>query len=311
MKEHNSTFYGQIRDREEKYWTLKKNEKFRLKTKEWDSEVNTNELGFREQITGGGTLFLGDSFTVSLRIDYEDTFMGRMAESHKVDNIALGGWSTREAKYYLKKYYNRYEPEQVVLVTYPQNDVWENFTRRSNLSHFHNPSILSKIPLGRTGLLKLNSAKKGSKLLRKLNLLNPYSEFSVYQENYGSSMRKGWKYTKSDIMEIKEFVEQNDAEFKLISMPSPWQLSEKWRNSGNLLDEFAPYMLEKDLKSLNFSRPEQILEKFTEERGIEFKSLYRSFEQTETPEDYYFSTVDHWNQKGHEKVFEKLQPFLT
>jgi hypothetical protein len=286
---------------------LKENRSFTLSGPNWKSKIETNNLGFRAPVDKGGTLFLGDSFTVSIRLNYEDTFLGLLEEEGRnINSLATGGWTTANEFYALKKYIEYYSPEEVVLVFYAQNDVWENFQYKNPM---YEDSKIDQLPLGRS-LIKLIS--KTGKLycgLVKSGFVNPLRQFTVYQENYSSQIETGWEITEEYITKIKTFLDEKEVDLKIVSMPSPWQTSEKWRTQFKNVNEWAPNWHNNCIKihELKFEKPESKLREICERKDIELVSLFNEINEKESPEKYYFESVDHYNKKGHKLVAEKLE----
>lgn len=311
-REVESKYYPMIRSEQSEPYTLQPRTEFRLSYQdEWNSVVETNELGFRGEVKKGGVTFLGDSFTVSIRVDLEQSFLKRFEDETgiPVSNVAVGGWGTIEERDAIKKYFDDYDPETVVLVLYLQNDVWENLKR------FHDQpqrylktadSPLVALPRGRRLLEAAFRREPLYDYMWRVGLLKPFQEFSVYKSEYGRRMSEAWEITKELILDVKAFVEGNGADFALVSMPSPWQTRTEWREEWRNLSERSPpckgYMM--DELDTDFEKPERIIREFAQEHDVQLVSFLE--ETRSSDEDLYFESVDHWNERGHEFVARHL-----
>ncbi|PTD94170.1 hypothetical protein C9439_03745 [archaeon SCG-AAA382B04] len=314
MKKIYGKYYPEIRKEvnQDHKWTLNPNSKYNLIGKEWNSIIKTNKLGFRGPINKNGTLFLGDSFTASIRINYDKTYPALYSSetNQKTSIMAAGGWSTIEEYYALKNFFDHYNPQKVILVIYLQNDVWENAIRHNILKNrLGLKGLFPKSPTGtkfiHEGLIKIKGFRN---LMKKLGTFNPLEQFSVYKKKYDKQIKFGWKITKEKILQIKNFLEKKDTHFKIISMPSPWQALKIWKEDLYSYRDFSRIRNKNELKSYNlkWKKPEKIIKKFSENHNIDLITLFKEIETREDVEELYFNTVDHFTKKGHKFISNLL-----
>ncbi|HWQ20151.1 MAG TPA: SGNH/GDSL hydrolase family protein [Methanotrichaceae archaeon] len=111
--------------------------------REWTTHVKTNSDGFRDierAIEKGPGTFriavIGDSFVESLQVNYEDLFT-HLLESKlnagtdrysriEVMNFGVRGYGTGQELLNFREHVAKYDPDMVVLLFYPENDVADN-----------------------------------------------------------------------------------------------------------------------------------------------------------------------------------------
>ena len=315
METIQSRFYPMIRDVSKQPFTLKPNSEFNLKYKdEWNSIVRTNKLGFRGEINQGGTLFLGDSFTVSIRINYEDTFLGILDRevATNVSNMAVGGWSTLEEKAALKKHIDKFDPNRVVLVLYLQNDVWENHIRTEKTTPWRRGKYrswlapISYIPGVRTMVGEaMNRSESVETLLKRRGLVDERSQFCVFEQEYDILTQQAWEETEKAVQGIVDLLDSKDVNLEVLSMPSPWQVSNDWRDNKKLFELFGPSNKKWSETTYDFSKPDKKFREFSESAGLKFHSMLQ--DQYGFDSSHYFKSVDHWNESGHTVVADYIK----
>lgn len=309
-----SKFYPQIRENDDNLrWRLPADDCIRLRGPEWDSVVRTNSLGFRGDIAEGGTLFVGDSFTVSIRVDYENTFLGILDQHLDISNMAVGGWSQVEEYAALKKHLDTYNPDQVILMMYPQNDIWENYERIENPTW--RDTRLEVAPFGRTVMSSLYQSESIKNLLYDMNVLHPFRQFSVFKSTYDKRIERGWAHTKHLLQEIRNLVLDSKSTLGVISAPSPWQVDRKWRRSWRGVGEdFAPNATRRMFlkEKMDMEKPVRLLSDFLSREDIPYLSLFENLRShhRRNDESLYFETVDHWNPEGHSYVSDPIRDFV-
>ncbi|HWQ18497.1 MAG TPA: SGNH/GDSL hydrolase family protein, partial [Methanotrichaceae archaeon] len=110
---------------------------------EWTTQVKMNSEGFRDQertIEKSPGAFriavIGDSFVESLQVNYEDLFT-HLLESKlnssidrysrvEVMNFGVMGYGTGQELLNFREHVAKYSPDMVVLLFYPENDVYDN-----------------------------------------------------------------------------------------------------------------------------------------------------------------------------------------
>jgi hypothetical protein len=112
----------------------------------WGSELRTNRLGFRDDgpeipakvPSEVRTIVLGDSFTVSAGVDYDDihtSVLEQRLREHVPDttviNLAVGGYNVIQYDLVLHEVGLSLDPDVVVVAVFPYNDL-SNDTYRAN-----------------------------------------------------------------------------------------------------------------------------------------------------------------------------------
>lgn len=322
------------------------NIEFKTTTKEFGLVTHhTNSLGFvdSEHETDKGEhvyriLVLGDSWTAALQVPREDTFcklLEKKLDEHYSEkefetmNFGLDGIATGKEYLFLKELGLGYNPDLVVLVFNPGNDVFYNaswlssdptepyfnmedgvlkqVTQPEPFIHNEFVSLVNKqlrFPRFLYGKIRLLKGKIES-------LKNQIKEkeadfpgvFNVYKREYSLGWKYAWEVTKALIKETKNESQEIGADFLLVSLPRRFGVNpELW---DDVLEDY-PSMKN---KGWDLGKPGAILEKFSQEEDINYLNLLLLFRDhvAETGEELY---EDHFNSKGHELTAELMYEFL-
>jgi hypothetical protein len=106
----------------------------------WGKELRTNALGFRDGPVGPKLpgeyriIVLGDSFTVSAGVDFDQIYTRRLEKltGARVVNLAVGGYNIVQYALVLQEVGLHLEPDMVLVAVFPDND-FSNDTYESNL----------------------------------------------------------------------------------------------------------------------------------------------------------------------------------
>ncbi|MCD6043414.1 MAG: hypothetical protein K0R40_3017 [Burkholderiales bacterium] len=106
----------------------------------WGKELRTNALGFRDRPVGPKLpgeyriVVLGDSFTVSAGVDFDQIYTRRLEKltGARVVNLAVGGYNIVQYALVLQEVGLHLEPDMVLVAVFPDND-FSNETYESNL----------------------------------------------------------------------------------------------------------------------------------------------------------------------------------
>jgi hypothetical protein len=297
-------------------WTLKPNRMFELVSEEWHSTVKTNELGFRGPMPDddeSNVLVLGDSNTVSLRVDYSDTFLSKLEQRvpYTISNISVGGWASINQYLALNQYADRYDPDFVLFQLYLQNGVVEN--QKFAVTHDGEvcidaehldmvlPEYQDESSARRVARRVVAERPALHRMVRAAGLVDRSHPLTVYQREYTDELRTGLEKTKSLVSKAAAYCDERDIGFGVVSVPSPWQTEDAWFKEA--LDE---YDLED--RALDMRKPDRAIKSHCAEEGIAFHDLYdRLNHEAESP---YFETVDHWTERGHDIVADELSTVI-
>jgi len=293
-------------------------------------ELTTNSLGFKDQtnrkitkkINQYRVLFIGDSFTEGIGIDYNNTFIGILDSTYSDIEILNAGVVSYSPKlYYLKIKYllniiNLDFNELFVFIDVSdiQDDIMYEDFKPSNkkkirlIENIHiwflNHSIIYNSIYWEIFYNK-NFTNSGFGVWRKsskssLNAIDSLQE--IVQENYDIE-RVSWSYSDSvynkwgklgaslatqNIKKLHNLCKKKNIKLTLGVFPRPNEIKEnKLKNSKNLI----------------------LWKEFCRKFDIPLINLYPSFVSNNTNEtiDKYFIKGDvHWNNLGHQKIAKKI-----
>jgi len=262
-----------------------------------------NNFGFRDEdvvekpVGSPRVLILGDSFVESLEIEYDDIFHELLEETLKrqanakseVVAISSQGYSNAQELLAFRRYQDRVDADIVLLAFYSGNDFEDNL--RKGFAYLDDSGDLQ---------LSQNDESEVKRLVRKtkrwlyehshlvfqlknslesamhLNLGDPSKESLDQGNEYKLSL------TQQLVHRIRDEVEQTDARFGLILIPSRDEIVDK---DTDRIDELSA---------------------FCKQQKIEYLDLTPSLAASD-----YFPTDIHLNASGHRIVSQCVYAFLT
>ena len=293
-------------------WTDYKNSSYRVRSSEYDVNVMTNTLGFRddEWTSTTGTVALGDSFTQAIGVKKEQRF----TELLGMKNTGVGGYSTCNEYLVLKSLPQL--PSRTVLFFYTGNDFNENidgaprrpvctFDIGGNFQDVTQPKniVVSKSLTNRL-ILETNL---GSLVMNKLRF-SPIV-FTVSK----------WFGIKSDYAAVHLFEKSRRAENEILFAKTYPIIKGIDKLTGHKLTVvIIPQRIQVDTavwdsiakkygynqNDYDMTMPNRELDAYLEKQGIPFVDLY---DYLKTYNNLYYPSDGHLNAEGHKKVAEVLQ----
>ncbi|MDP7191265.1 MAG: hypothetical protein QF553_05295 [Alphaproteobacteria bacterium] len=315
-----------------RHLTYAPNMHLRFKYLEWDIELDTNELGFRETLDLNRAekvaLFLGDSFTEGWGVEARQAYPAKVGKrlSQKTPQVETynAGIAELGPISYFKNYVAFFESAPSVCFVgvglFLGNDIVENqslsLTLLENLKkdEIENSAIQSPQPDSITSIkrfLAMNSAIymainrivksnfRVAEFLSHIGLLDIGNNFvtatkGLYQ---GPELDENIDFTANIIRILHDRVTAQDIPFTVYIFPSREQIdAQAWETFKELLhaeEEYRHYANERMAKALR-------------NRNIAVYDLTKTFldASREGAEKLYFEMDPHWNAKGHEVAAE-------
>ncbi len=275
----------------------------------------TNSLGFRDKSTRTvpkrssqhRILFIGDSFTEGLGVDFEDSFVGQISEhfSHKqveVLNAAVASYCPiiyyRKLKYLIEEEGLRFN--EVVLfmdISDVQDETFYHWGENESVQGPQSPWHISDAhQKGRVGYFLHLHFRLTSYVYEKIWCVLQPRRCLRPPVGY---MRARWA---TDALAYEAFGKKG-LELSLRHMDRLWDLLQK--NSIKLTLAVYPWpdqILDGELDSLYVST----WRNWSQDRGVTFLDFFPAFigeeDNSETIKKYFFADDVHWNRLGHKKV---------
>ncbi len=298
---------------------------------EYTSLVQTNSMGFRDREyaeKNEGTLrvlVLGDSFLVSMGVEYEEMFTTRLEEMlnkdpgrHKeiqVINGSTDGYSPYQYLLLLKEKNHEIKPDIVLVAFYVGNDFYPRKILNDNVqtSTLSDKSI--DFSFKRDIVMPLNTLLEShshaflflrvrlDNLLWKLGL-RPYEFHNVFKKKWSPTISEYWTDTRQILQEIRDF--SNDelgAEFGVVVIPTIYQVYEKfWEHNLEFFSVSA------DVVDKN--KPNRVLSEFLTEENIKHFDLLDGFLARPADPLLYYPIDRHWNKDGNQLAAELVYSFI-
>jgi lysophospholipase L1-like esterase len=289
-----------------------------------------NNEGFRDvnhTIDKGEGIYriviLGDSMTEGMQVPLEYTIPKLIEELflddvRNVEIISLGmfGFGTGQELLALECYGLQYQPDLVVLNFFTGNDVNNNYFETSPFApHFSLED--GELVLDTSYRINIQQRIDGENLSISFRILKFIKDNSflarmvrhrlailhvtfqgntveydpIFNTIYDEEMERAWELTKVLITKTATISQENNADFLLIQIPSPFEYGQ----DGNLGNND---------KKFNFQKPRMILSSFANENSIQYLDLLPLFENVGNVsfEDVSWSHDGHFNRKGNELV---------
>jgi hypothetical protein len=249
-----------LRDDAELCYSTSPNISTLFKTREFETGIKTNSLGFRESKEGFQTpsiMVLGDSFVFGIGVQANETVGNRMQGllnsknfSYNVYNFGVGGYSTHNELALAKRYIQEMRPRLILLGFYP-NDPRENLENCSFdvdkegylITKGQNPSPIKKWLQLHCNLYRL--VKRIASGGRELPL-----DYVQYEEEYDNKTARAWNITSEQLEELRFTARANGAKLVVFLIPDKIKLSgvnspdRVERNLANLTGRYGIYFID-------------------------------------------------------------------
>ncbi len=290
----------------------------------FDQKVRFNSFGMRDREhtieKAAGTfriLLLGDSFMEALQVSFEESFPHLLEERlqealHQpveVINAAVSGWGTDAQLTYLEGYGYKFQPDLILVAMTIHNDVLDNMAEQFHILADGKPleKPIQKMPFKEYALLKIKdflaSHSHLTQLLRKFKYRKTlpqaakqldYHLLQLVHKDNTPRLNLGWEFTYQLFQSIQETGRTLGAETVVFLIPLSIQLYEE-----ALTNFLNIYEVSRD--QIVLQKPQQMMQKFGKEAGIEIIDLWPAFyEWTKGAQKNSLHVSDgHWNPQGH------------
>jgi len=312
----------------------------------FDNYIKINSHGLRDEehsyVKAEGIfriLVLADSFGAAFQVPLEDTFhkvaqnlLNQSAEGRRFEfiNGSFPGWgTTQELKFFQVEGY-RYQPDLVLLMFYPGNDVLDNaqsqqkaqlpsrttpkaeqishnlkiwLTKNSRLYTYVNRTVKLHAPLW-----LLNILQKAGLLGTVRPLIQEYvpTDYLVYSSQYSSDWENAWAITEKVIRSLRMEVEKYNAKFSVVIITDREQVHPtRWHEALSTY----PAMRSREW---DLDKPNRLLASFLKKEGIVYFDLLPAFRDyaREHSVDLHYHYDSHWNAQGHRLAGELISKWL-
>ncbi|MEA5500655.1 MAG: SGNH/GDSL hydrolase family protein [Limnoraphis robusta] len=281
---------------------------------------------------------LGDSFTLAVQVDVKQTYwsvienelkscQGLKGKTVEVMNFGVDGYGTAQELLMLREKVWDYNPDIVILSFFIGNDIIDNspglesnhyrpfFVYKDgelvpdysfrNLSLEHSDrywiTTVDRLPMWLVNHSRiLQVAKKAERDLKQKNLLLHLNKLTAknFREPTDPVWQEAWKVTEDLITMMNQEVNQNNAEFLLVTIADPIQVHPNPAFRQSFMNN---YQIE------DLSYPEKRLQTLGNNQGFPVLNLAEPF-QTYSEQNqvclHGFETAvpcaGHWNPDGHE-----------
>ena len=301
---------------------------------EFEIDTTVNELGLHDARVGPRVegvrrvLLLGDSFVAALSVRVFETVGQRLehylnAESagqrFRVVSVGVPGWSQRDELEGLREAAELLEPDLVLTLFMPGNDVMGN---SPDLARINKEQLLALRGFRRgwrwfpreaaplfwiegSALNQLLSHRLGSRRETRENRVIPVS-YLVYAAEYDEVWERAWAETERLILEAREFTRRRGIGYAVVSASSPEGVHGA-KEGLRRLERAYPAMREREW---DLDKPDRRLAQICSRHGIPLLLLEPAFRDlTAEGRRLHWRYDGHWNADGNDAAGERIAPF--
>jgi hypothetical protein len=274
-------------------------------------------------------LLLGDSFVQGLSVPVPETLARRLdhhlneASPGAYDVVVLAGpgFGPREELNLLKRHGREFEPDLVISLFLPDNDVIVGSPalvdeRREQLR------ALVKEPGPTMFRIEADDARFFFARCSELNRWISYrltlvsirrtreeipTDYGVWAKEPRSAWEEAWRTIESYYAQTNAAVAELGAAYALISATSPWSV----RGAEGLEQLMSVYPAMRD-REWDLEEPEKRMARFCAERRIPFRALLPTFrsETLERGRQLHWRYDGHWNAEGNDPAGQLIAEFI-
>lgn len=304
---------------------------------EYSVRIRINRVGFRDRDFDvpkpPGVLrvaMIGDSYVEAFQVPLERTVhkvlearLRKVGYGAEVAGLGVGGFGTAQELLLFRAYARALDPQVVVLLFNPGNDVHDNsreLKRDPRLPYFHlEDDRLVESPFAPAPLWRARLSNR----LRNLSQLYALArdataragraggggglpdEFFVYRQDPEGVWAQAWKLTEALLAEFAAEVAASGAHLVVVIVPNQIQLPGRWQEAVARWPElsgprYSPMV------------PVRRAREFLRSRGIPVLDLVDEFGRRvrASGERPHFEVNGHWNDTGHRWAAQEIERFL-
>lgn len=303
--------------------------------KEFTFHMTTNSDGFRRTTpyesndnAEPSVILLGDSQTFGVGVNDEETIASFLSTElgKPVLNTGCPGYNNIEQYFLTNTLLKKYKPDYFILLFFPGNDPYENFTNRKSFASSHkvDPSTPSKrtrnlkFSMGdvKSYLIRHSALYYLSTLLRRIGSINEFlyrtnlvnrnipNEIAVYVKHPTDKKDQFWTITENALSEMNRIIGQADGKLLISIVPDKLQVDDAY---------WHQWVQKYRLNPSEFNRfaPNEHLKQFSQKKGIQFLDLTPIFRSRFEQGDNLFWRMDHHLREGGNRVIaESLSDYL-
>ena len=303
-----------------------------LSKAEYTSLIQINSMGFRDREYGEKSeealriMVLGDSFLVSMGVQYEEMFTTRLEDMLneqygaerviEVVNAASDGYSPYQYLLMLQEKGHEIKPDIVLVAFYIGNDFHPRKVRHKGIRSEKLSVGKRKFSLKKDVLYPANDFLEShshaflflrvrlDNLLWKLGL-RPYEFHNIFKKQWSPTIAEYWTDTRQTLLELRDYsVNDLGAEFGVVIIPAIYQVYDDFWERNLEFFKVAPEAVDRD-------RPNRVLQSFLEDNGIKYLDLRGGLASGSSDGLLYYPIDRHWNSAGNELASELASSFIS
>lgn len=302
-------------------------------TVEYETVISTNSLGLRENqefsqvnTKTSRMLIIGDSFTMGVGVDHEDTFIEKLEQSmtsrnssrrYEIVNSGVPGYNTHAALAQLERMLPTLDPGFVLLAYFVGNDVIDNydgiptivedgFLRRSRSSPGLLPNSLRSFLQRHSHLYQLLWPMQKAirdPTFREQRIKSAARSLSIYDTRPTDELDAIWESTKSELRRFADISRNAGITAGVIIIPERLQTDTAlWMTAMEMLpNEGAGHKPE---------QPNLRIQDICDELSIPVFDLLRIFKERNNTKNMYYPVDGHWTTAGNSLAANSLESFV-
>lgn len=294
-----------------------------IQSLDYTVDIRTNALGLRGPAVSNIStdtpqwIALGDSFTMSVQVNEEDTFAGQLSSLNGVQvwNAGVDGYSTWQSLIRLKQIRAHLPIKRVLLTFFTGNDFQDNerflAMQRSPLpGEAGTPIPRPTIPASEIWLMQHSYIYAHYRIWNKLQQLGSPNDFSKgnWQDELRLFTTTGQKrqqqlknQTKRALQALRDYTRQNNLDLMVAVAPPAFVIHpERLTATFDLVDL--------DPSTADVHAPQQMALSLLTELQIAHCDLTPALQTASNP---YFVFDGHWTTEGHTAVANAIQQCWT
>jgi hypothetical protein len=302
---------------------------------EFELHAQLNRFGSHDVAYGPKTrgvrrvLLLGDSFVQGLSVPIPETLARRLAHhlnerspgTYDVVVLAGAGFGPREELGLLARHGRELEPDLVVSLFLPDNDVIvgsptlvdERREQLRALSREPGPTMF-RIEADDARFFFVRCSELNRWISHRLTLVSMRrtreeipTDYGVWAREPRAAWEEAWRTIESYYARTRAAAAELGAAYALVSATSPWSV----RGAEGLEQLMSVYPAMRD-REWDLEEPERRMARFCAEQGIPFLALLPTFrrETVERGRQLHWRYDGHWNAEGNDLAGQLIAEFI-